>query len=556
MTCFYQDPVDEFGPGHPFTDQVALVDKAIRDCQSVSVRYQSSDNDDNQVYEGFRSGQPVNRSLVSSVSLASGTYFQVPSKYASVSHLISAYTHPNKSDVAGEKHPGLSSDTRFGVLGQTAVIVLEQQIRRETDMNRDTGVREHDERERQHQQGRPVAQLQHSSGVQASRCQRGNYHRQGRRGRRGPRDSHLANGQERVTSGSHVDAHIDNRSARMNNPANENQGSVQTTGHREIQPSHNHSAGLNDSMHHYQCNIVQHPPPPVLTSPILPPLGLVNFEGVPFKEYPQRIAAQIIANVEAAAARGECHSMEEILRVTQLRQNAAQIPYQVHQHTQSRLYDAERECADSHSRMYAHEQAVDERFQQEGSFQRRPTHQAVRDETYSHQHRPTAQRAGREYAVLLDDMNRQPPNPEVGHLRGDTFNAEFVLTPSTPTVLHAIASTRAIPLQPLQNRNQLLIDSHPVVIPQPYFKSIRGHSPNLNDSASGGAEQGIDPSRALLQPSSLANSGAYSRPPSPYAVRGRRLFESRTSSPGTRHSGLGVGESRGGGRSRSAGQLQ
>ena len=68
-------------------------------------------------FDNFRS-QRLDPSLVSSYSLESGTYKQVPSRYATVGNLISVYSYANKSDVPGEKHPGQSADTRFGTTGK------------------------------------------------------------------------------------------------------------------------------------------------------------------------------------------------------------------------------------------------------------------------------------------------------------------------------------------------------------------------------------------------------------------------------------------------------
>jgi hypothetical protein len=48
-------------------------------------------------------------------------YQRVPSYYASVGNTISMYATANKSDVMGEAHPGLSTDTRYGLLNPTMI---------------------------------------------------------------------------------------------------------------------------------------------------------------------------------------------------------------------------------------------------------------------------------------------------------------------------------------------------------------------------------------------------------------------------------------------------
>lgn len=95
-----------------------MIDKAIRDCKAERTRHEGVDGDrsaTDRVFDNFRC-QQADPSLVSMVHLPSGPYLQVPSRYASVSRTPSIYATPNKADIIGSTHPGMSSDTRFGVL--------------------------------------------------------------------------------------------------------------------------------------------------------------------------------------------------------------------------------------------------------------------------------------------------------------------------------------------------------------------------------------------------------------------------------------------------------
>jgi hypothetical protein len=131
----YQDPVDEFEllqwGSHPFINQVAVIDKAIRDIKAVRDRYQrparmnavnghsdnGSEENEEDPFDNFRSKQ-LDSLLPPTYTLPSGTYKQVPSRYATVGNLISIYSSANKSDIPGKQHPGTSADTRFGTTGK------------------------------------------------------------------------------------------------------------------------------------------------------------------------------------------------------------------------------------------------------------------------------------------------------------------------------------------------------------------------------------------------------------------------------------------------------
>jgi hypothetical protein len=128
-----KDPVDEFVYGlHPFSEQVALIDKCILDIKAVRDRYQAqparvqqlngqTDADSGVIvvdpFDDFRSTRPANLT-VSTVTLESGTYDQVPSRYSKIDPMVSIHSVKNKSDTPGEKHPGVSADTRFGTTGK------------------------------------------------------------------------------------------------------------------------------------------------------------------------------------------------------------------------------------------------------------------------------------------------------------------------------------------------------------------------------------------------------------------------------------------------------
>jgi hypothetical protein len=489
--------VDEFGPGHPFGEQVANVDRAVRDCQSVAQRYSANDDDDdNHVYQGFRSGQLLDRSQVGSISLGPYTYTQVSSKYASVSSLISIYAHPNKSDTAGEAHPGLSSDTRFDILARTALGTLEQHIRRETDWERDEHVRERDQLQQQQQQLQIVCQE-----GQGTRAQRP-HHRQTRRGRRGPRNNCLEQQQREVSA---------NRSGQMseslvhcnqgvqvngrhgsglreqiigNHPAEVNDRTVESFGessrnqgqHREFQPGivrpgiqnpsqikSNHSDemshrqgvynqvrqhhGQGHPEHRIQPQRIQGERPTDLQehfraygldprfpmiSPTLPPLPPVDFTGIPFDRYPQHLADQILNHVYQVG-RPERPGEARLSN-----QNTEQ-QWRFAQHHQTPVEISESFNQQGWGRPNEDEHVRPVLQEIEGQLLRGNSSQGVSDgmqarmESYSRRHGPTARRGNREFATFLDEMNQQPPHPETQRLRGDTFNGEPALSLHPPT---------------------------------------------------------------------------------------------------------------------------
>ncbi|KAE9374220.1 hypothetical protein N431DRAFT_481485 [Stipitochalara longipes BDJ] len=156
LTFGPNDPVDEFDAdaGHPFLNQIALVDKAFRDIKVTRQRYEGesrvqtrmnaeeeqggdANSEDTMIpdpFDDFRT-QTLDPATLSKVTLKSGTYTQVPSRFATTSNLISVYSVANKSDVPGALHMGSSVDTRFGNAGPSRMAdelgTLEQHRRRE-----------------------------------------------------------------------------------------------------------------------------------------------------------------------------------------------------------------------------------------------------------------------------------------------------------------------------------------------------------------------------------------------------------------------------------------
>ena len=516
--------MDEFGPGHPFREQVASVDRAVRDCQSVAQRYSANDDgDDNYVYQGFRSGQLLDRSRIGSVSLGPYIYTQVPSKYASVSSLISIYAHPNKSDTVGEAHPGLSSDTRFGILARTALGALEQHMRRETDRERDGHVSERDQLQQQLQ-----IVCQEGQGVQAQRP----HHRQTRRGRRGPRNNCLEQQQREVSanrSGQMSESLLHgNQGVQVNgrhdsgireqiighHPAEVNDRIVESFGgssrnqgqHREFQPctvrpgSQNPSQIMNnhsDEMSHRQGDhnqVRQHhgqgypehriqpqrvqgerptdlqehfrayglDPRFPMISPTLPPLPPVDFTGIPFDRYPQHLADQILNHVYQVGR-------PERPGETRLSNQNTEQQWRFTQHNQAPVEVSEgfnqqglgRPNEDEH--VLPVQQKIQDQLLQANSSQGVSDGMQARVESYPRRHRPTARRGNRAFATSLDEMNQQPPHPETQHLRGDMFNSEppLSLHPPTPAVLRALAEVGTIQPRALVRDQTLSVGSRP-----------------------------------------------------------------------------------------------
>lgn len=147
--------MDEFDPvQHPFCNQIAQIDTSIRDCQVIRKRHDHNDrarnNDgasvrsevtvvDEDPFNDFRT-TTLDPARLPRITVASGTYVQVPSRFASVGNLVSIYSTQNKSDISGDTHPGLSTDTRFGITGRAAAAAgfgpLEQHIHKQNEKHR------------------------------------------------------------------------------------------------------------------------------------------------------------------------------------------------------------------------------------------------------------------------------------------------------------------------------------------------------------------------------------------------------------------------------------
>jgi hypothetical protein len=150
MLIKLKDLVDEFDPTkHPFANQIALIDTAVRDCRACRTRYEGHrsgtvyGNNDSQTdgnsdataieqdpYDNFRIRETLDPVGLPRITLSSGTYTQVPSRHASCYKLVSIYSHPNKSDIPGAANLGGSTDTRYGIPGQAPHGSLRQHIRR------------------------------------------------------------------------------------------------------------------------------------------------------------------------------------------------------------------------------------------------------------------------------------------------------------------------------------------------------------------------------------------------------------------------------------------
>lgn len=623
---------------HPFGDQVALVDKAVRDCQAIAQRYSTdTEDDDNRTYEGFRTNQPVNRSTLSSISLESGVYIQIPSKYASVNRLISVYATPNKSDVTGTAHPGLSVDTRFGVMSKQPFGTLQEQIRRESDQERELGIREADEAARNNsQQNASIVQqnIQHLQGGQAGG--QGQRRHQTRRGRRGPRESSPVEHQQREalsnqaagrmqSSRQHhtIQSQIQQQDAnRGSNFHDQNSGHASSRNfildniyqasdrqphgqnginrqaqvselmtsfnqghHREFQANTAH----NKLQSQYQQPAIQHQQhyqrvqgssempkfsperygEEFLTlSPVLPPLGEVDFTGIPFNQYPQHMAAHIMENARAAGIRGFFTShIPEQYRNTLQQEARAEILGEYYEQGLNRFYDE-----DEYLENYSEIQAAGGRFEQSHAVHGAQGGMQGRVASYRLRHGPTAQRGNRELAHYADELNQQIPNLEVGRLRGDTFVGEPALRvqPPSPNILAALADHRDLHLRVLPQKNLQSIGSRsiPMSIQQstllnyPVFDPDCGRSTNSNNSGgisdssikrgrssgnarsraaderranSGSIRERPSASHSISQFNSaiLAPSGIFSRDVSPICPRNGRFFDqSRKSSPG------------------------
>lgn len=443
-----------------------MVDKAIRDCQSVTNRHPAtSADDDNHAYDDFRL-RPLNPRDIVTVQLPSGVHYRVPSKLASVGYTISVYAQNNKSDVPGEAHPGHSVDTRFGVIAKPQAHAIQEQIRRDTDRDRELGVRERDEEARKNKQRNlSIAQqqdLQHGSlrGI-----------RQTRRGRRGPRDgASVEQFQQREPSsnGGTGGMRDNHQPMQTNNPR-----SFQVSNHQSLQVRNQEQ---NLGQYRPQHTIV--PPETLremekyhpnnyggqflLLSPYLPPMGHVDYTGIRRQDEPKHLANQAMANAREAGLPG--HYLNFIPHG--YRSNSDDpTRYELLNDYYSQGLDRSWESEDEYLAAFyrnLHNQRLQQASPFEGvemrgrvsSYNQRS---AIRgaddfmrggfisydqpnasedsqegkqgwDISYTTPHRSTAHRANREYAKFLDELNREQPLAD-GHLQGDAFVGHPTLQP-------------------------------------------------------------------------------------------------------------------------------
>jgi hypothetical protein len=108
------------------------------------------------VFDGFRSKR-IDSSQVKTVTLQSGTYLQVPSRYAMISNIISVHSTMNKSDIPGGAHQGVSPDKRFGLLGYMVPFgSLSQFIKRKSEERNQENKYSENEREQHLERARPT----------------------------------------------------------------------------------------------------------------------------------------------------------------------------------------------------------------------------------------------------------------------------------------------------------------------------------------------------------------------------------------------------------------
>ncbi|KAI9650004.1 hypothetical protein NHQ30_000017 [Ciborinia camelliae] len=175
------DLVDEFDASKPFHQQILLIDTTIKDIQSVRIRHNDNVGDEVDVFRGFRT-IPYSGEVHQHQYPNGEVYNQVPSYYASVSNTPSMYSTMNKSDILGEAHPGLSSDTRFGVLVPN----------QNQNQGRNTGTHHRFDRQ--------------SRGNHHSHIERGSYSQH--LNRRGRRDAQFGRGQGRDGGRGHGRGHV------------------------------------------------------------------------------------------------------------------------------------------------------------------------------------------------------------------------------------------------------------------------------------------------------------------------------------------------------------
>ncbi|KAG9235285.1 hypothetical protein BJ875DRAFT_440477 [Amylocarpus encephaloides] len=112
------DQVDEWILGyHPFSEQVALIDKSISDILVVRDRYPNGIATQGP-FANFRTIRAPT-SMITYRNTDSGIYAQVPSKHRSVTEMISVYSPVAKVDAIGQALPAEGrTDSRYGTTGR------------------------------------------------------------------------------------------------------------------------------------------------------------------------------------------------------------------------------------------------------------------------------------------------------------------------------------------------------------------------------------------------------------------------------------------------------
>lgn len=114
----HQDLVHEFDNEHPFLEQIALINNCIEEIQPTRIRYQGYRNPNKHqneaIWDDFRT-VTLDPATLPSVTLASGTYLQVPSRYAKTRDTISVYS---KNLLLKRKEDNDNSDARFATFTQ------------------------------------------------------------------------------------------------------------------------------------------------------------------------------------------------------------------------------------------------------------------------------------------------------------------------------------------------------------------------------------------------------------------------------------------------------
>lgn len=136
-----QDLIDEFETGYPFLEQVTLVNNSVNEIIRTRTRYQGhrilNRSPNEAVLDGFRS-ESLDLITLPQVTLESGTYVQIPSRYARRLNEISVYSQNiYRAGYAINSNDG-PSDARYGVMPQAELEarMTAQRARQDRDWSR------------------------------------------------------------------------------------------------------------------------------------------------------------------------------------------------------------------------------------------------------------------------------------------------------------------------------------------------------------------------------------------------------------------------------------